>query len=301
MLSHVSAAGSLVVLLGLLLLGPVRLLAEGEGPDPESNPNPDPTPKREQKLETVSAPEAEYQIAYTEYRKAVTAKDLQKALFYARKGHELAVRDLGLRNARTGVLAYNLGAVSCRLERYVDALGPLHEAETTYRENYGVESSKNLLPVRKLADAYQALRIWPQAERYSIRAMEIFEANQGRTAPEVTEILMELTQITQSMGHAKRMRTYANRALYNLHQGEEANTMAIGHAYISLATAEMMLGDTGASHNSLDRAVEIYEIHLSASDPKLLKLYAFAADALERTGREKRARKYRRKLEDPES
>jgi tetratricopeptide (TPR) repeat protein len=308
MLSHVWAAGSAAVLVAILLLGPVPLLAEGDGSEPGSTPIPDaipetpyPTPELEPNPETASAPEAEYQIAYSKYRKAVAEKDLQKALIYARKSHELAVRDLGPRNARTGVLAYNLGAVSFRLERYVDALGPLREAEATYLENYGADSSKNLLPVRKLADAYGALRVWPQAERYSIRAMEIVETNQGRTAPEITEILMELTQITQSMGHAKRMRSYANRALYNLHQDEDTKTMAIGHAYISLATAELMLGDASASHKSLDRALEIYEIHLSPDDPKLLDLYAFAAEAFERTGRATKARKYRRKLEDAES
>jgi hypothetical protein len=245
--------------------------------------------------------EFEHQVAYRDYRAALIAQDFETALIYARKGHAFALRDLGLRNAQTGVLAYNLGAVSYRLERYRDGLPPLLEAEKTYAENYGLDSTKNLLPIRKLASTYEALGNWPEAERYSVRAIEIIEATQGRTAHEITEILMELTQITQHLGEAKRMRSYANRALYNMHQGEDSNALAIGHAYISLTTAEIMLGDALAANKSLDRAIEIYESQMPPEDPRLLRLYAFAADTFDQTGRPGSARKYRRRISASEN
>lgn len=246
-------------------------------------------------------PESEYKVAYQDYRAALVAKDFEMALIYARKGHAFALRDLGLRNAQTGVLAYNLGAVSYRLERYRDGLPPLLEAEKTYAENYGLDSTKNLLPIRKLASTYEALGNWPEAERYSVRAIEIIEAKQGRTAHEITEILMNLTQITQHLGEAKRMRSYAHRALYNMHQGEDSEALAIGHAYISLTTAEIMLGDALAANKSLDRAIEIYESQMPPEDPRLLRLYAFAADTFDKTGRPESARKYRRRINASEN
>lgn len=90
------------------------------------------------------------------------------------------------------------------------------------------------------------------------------------------------------------------RALYNLHQGENPKALEVGHVYVSLATAEMLLGNASGTNKSLDRAIAIYEIHLTLKDPELRALYAFAADAFDQTGRESAARKYRRRLKDHE-
>ena len=293
------------LLAGALLAGPGQGRAQEEAAAPAAVPASAaailPKAGAETSPSETSEPEPGYKAAYQDYRNALIAQDFETALIYARKGHALALRDLGLRHAQTGVLAYNLGAVSYRLKRYRDALAPLLEAEQTYAENYGLDSKKNLLPVRKLAATSQALGNWPEAERYSVRAMEIIEAERGRTAPEITEILLDLTKITQNLGQAKRMRTYANRALYNMHQSEDPKALAIGHAYITLATAEIMLGDAVGVNKSLDRAIEIYEIHFSADDAQLLGLYAFAAETFEQTGRTGSARKYRRRLNDSEN
>ncbi len=319
----------LTLLVGAFLMGASQCLAEGDSPaptrvpspdspltatavpiptatptpTPTASPSPSPDPKPVVQASPAEAEESalEHQVAYRDYRAALIAQDFETALIYARKGHAFALRDLGLRNAQTGVLAYNLGAVSYRLERYRDGLPPLLEAEKTYAENYGLDSTKNLLPIRKLASTYEALGNWPEAERYSVRAIEIIEAEQGRTAKEITEILMDLTQITQHLGEAKRMRSYANRALYNMHQGEDSNALAIGHAYISLTTAEIMLGDALAANKSLDRAIEIYESQMPPEDPRLLRLYAFAADTFDQTGRPGSARKYRRRISASEN
>jgi tetratricopeptide (TPR) repeat protein len=243
---------------------------------------------------------ADYREAYESYVAALQEKDLEKALIYARKSHDLAAAELGLRHARTGVLAYNLGAVRYNLDRYRDALPALQEAVATYAKNYGPESKKNVLALRKLGLTHMELENWSEAERYSVQAIAILEAERGRTDPAITDILLDLTEIARNLQHAKRMRSYAMRALYNLRQGDDPDALGVGHVYVSLATAEMLLGNASATNKSLDRALEIYEIHLTLEDPQLRALYTFAADAFERTGRSSAARKYRRRLKENE-
>ena len=162
----------LTLLVGAFLMGAGQCLAEGDSPAPThvpspaspltatatpiptatatASPSPSPDPKPLVQASPTEAGESalEHQVAYRDYRAALIAQDFETALIYARKGHAFALRELGLRNAQTGVLAYNLGAVSYRLERYRDGLPPLLEAEKTYAENYGLDSTKNLRPIR---------------------------------------------------------------------------------------------------------------------------------------------------------
>jgi len=241
-----------------------------------------------------------YQMAYDRYKAALLERDLETALIHARKSHTLAVEAIGPRSPQTGVLAYNLGAVRFSLERYRDAVPALEEALAIYTANNGPASEKNFLPLRKLGQTHLELENWETAERYLVRAMGIIEETRGRTDPQITEILLDLTEIARNLDHAKRMRSYAMRALYNLHQGENPKALEVGHVYVSLATAEMLLGNASGTNKSLDRAIAIYEIHLTLKDPELRALYAFAADAFDQTGRESAARKYRRRLKEDE-
>ncbi len=239
-----------------------------------------------------------YADAYKSYRAAIKEKDLEKALIYARKAHQAAQLELELEDAQRGVLAYNLGAVSHRVRRYRDALPPLQEAATRYAAAYGPESEKNLAPLRQLARTYQALGNWHEAERQWVRAISIVEAHRGRTAQGVTEILMALSEVAHQLDAPKRMRSYSQRALYNLYQGSDPTSLEVGHAHINLAKASILLGDASETNKNLDRAIAIYEIHLPRDSPELIDLYAFAAEAFEKTGRSTAARKYRRKVKE---
>ena len=243
---------------------------------------------------------AEYEDAYANYKAALAAKDLDMALIYATKAYHEAAEDLGPRNAKTGVLAFNLGAVSYSLTRYRDAVRPLQEAVVTYAENYGPNSEKNVVPICKLAETFKALNALSNAERGWARAIEILEIERERTDPEITSILLELLEVAQDLGQAKRMRSYAKRALYNLNHAGEPNSLQMGGVHISLAMAEILLGSAIPANKNLDRAIEIYEIHLPPDDSRLLELYAFAADAFEQTGRPGSARRCRRKLKEAE-
>ena len=244
------------------------------------------------------APGETYRDAYGRYKAALIAGDIETALLYARKGHGLAVESLGPNAAQTGVLAYNIGAVSYRLKRFRDAYTPLQEAVSTYAKTHGADSPKNILPLRKLADTCAALEKWSEAERHAVRAMEIIEGERGRSDPEVTEILMDLIHLARSLEQPNRMRGYSLRALANLRKSGEPDALDIGHVHVSLATAEMLRGEASATNKSLDRALEIYELRLAPDDASLLSLYSFAADAFEQTGRPRAARKYRRRLKE---
>lgn len=244
---------------------------------------------------------AGYQEAYGQYKQALAEKDLEKALLYANKAHTLVQQELGPSHNKTGVLSYNLGAVNFQLTRYRDALAPLQQAVSIYSEIYGPESEKNLLPLGKLAETTRALGALPWAERHWTRSIEILEVNKPRTAPEITVILLELLEVAQDLGKAKRMRTYAKRVLYNLNAAGVSDSMQMGGVHISLAMAEIMLGKAIPANENLERAIELYEMHLPPDDSKLLDLYVFAADAFEQTGRPGLARKCRRKIKESES
>ena len=241
-----------------------------------------------------------YRTAYARYKEALAEKDLEKALLYARKAHSLANEELGARDAKTAVLSYNLGAVSFELTRYRDALPPLQEAVSVYVEVYGPESEKNLMPLDKLAETTKALGDLPQAERHWTRSIEILEIKNPRTSPEVTAILFELLDVAQDLGEAKRMRSYAKRILYNLDAAGDSDSLEMGGVHISLAMAEILLGNAIGTNKNLERAIEIYEMRLPPNDSKLLELYAFAAEAFDQTGRPTAARKCRRKLRESE-
>lgn len=239
-----------------------------------------------------------YADAYASYRAAIKDRDLEMALIYATKAHQAAQSVAELEDAQRGVLAYNLGAVSYQVKRYRDALPPLQEAAALYAAAYGRESEKNLAPLRQLAKTHKALRNWREAERHWVRAISIIEVEQGRTAPDVTEILMELSEVARQLDAPKRMRAYSQRALYNLSLGDDPDALEVGHAHVNLATASILLGDASETNKNLDRALAIYETQLSPKSPQLLDLYAFAAEAFEKTGRTTAARKYRRKLKE---
>ncbi len=239
-----------------------------------------------------------YADAYKKYRAAIEEKDLEKALIYAQKAHQAARSERGLEDTQRGVLAYNLGAVSFRVKRYRDALPPLQEAVAVYAAAHGAESEKNLPPLRQLAKTHQALGNWREAERHWVRALSIIEVSQGRTAQEVTEILMRLSEVARQLDAPKRMRSYSQRALYNFYQGDDPTALEVGHAHVNLATASILLGDASGTNKNLDRAIAIYETHLPPGSPELIDLYAFAAEAFENTGRSTAARKYRRKVRE---
>ena len=239
-----------------------------------------------------------YSEAYANYRAAIQERDLQMALIYAAKAHQAASSEEGLGDAQRAVLAYNLGAVSYQVKRYRDALPPLQEAATLYVAAFGAESEKNLAPLRQLAKTHTALRNWREAERHWVKAIAILEAHQGRTDPAVTQILMELSEVARQLDAPKRMRAYSQRALYNLSQSDDPGALEAGHAHVNLATAFILLGDATETNKNLERAIAIYEAHLPPDSPQLLDLYAFAAEAFEKTGRATAARKYRRKLKE---
>ena len=136
--------------------------------------------------------EGDLASAYARYKGAISEKDYETALIYARKVDGAASQQLGTDDPKIGVLAYNLGAVNYHLERYRDSVEPRERAAEFYRKRYGPDAPESLLPVRKLGMAYAALKDWPRAEQRFLQAVGIVEAEQGREAEPIADLLIEL-------------------------------------------------------------------------------------------------------------
>ena len=239
---------------------------------------------------------SEYAAHYARYKEAIAERDLESAVVHGRRAYLASKRDRGAKDARTGVLAYNLGAVNHELGRHRDATVYLGEAVAIYGVVHGERSERIIAPLRRLAAAHQALEEWVPAERYSVRAIDVIEATRGREDPEIGQILIELTAIANGLGAHKRLRSYGLRGLAILDRGPVEDPFQIVQLHVAVAGAEMVLGDGRQANRHTERAVEICEESFGEYSPQSLQIYAFAADVYEKIGKETAARKYRRKI-----
>ena len=122
---------------------------------------------------------------------------------YARRSLDLATEELGPQHPKTAVLSYNLAAVSFQLERYGDAIPLLEQTIRLNELNYGARCAQNIRPTRKLARAYRAMDRYPQAERTSVRAIELIERHRGRNEEEIADILYDLVAIATTQPTAR--------------------------------------------------------------------------------------------------
>lgn len=249
-------------------------------------------------LATHSAPEeSDLASAYARYKDAIAQQDYETALVYARKVDRAAARELGADDPKTGVLAYNLGAVHYQLERYRDAIEPLERAAGIYHMKYGPDAPENLVPIRKLGLAYQALEDWPRAEQTYLQAVSIIEADQGREAEPIADLLIQLIEVAEQQKKFSRARNYGRRALYILDRAGKTRGVRSGRVHVDLVTAEMQLGDATGANKHMGRAIEIYEENFAVQAPELKAVYLIAAKVYAQTGKDPAARKYRRRAQ----
>lgn len=239
---------------------------------------------------------ADYTEQYERYREAVAAKDLESAVVHARRALLAATRELGPQAEQTGVLAYNLGAVNYQLGRYADAAKALEQAIPVYESVYGPSSEQLTKPLVKLAGSHQELEHWDRAERLYVRASSILIEKRGRKDPEVGLILGQLMQVAAGIDDPKRVRSYGLRSLAALDGTDQGDPIALANIHVTVAGAEMRLGDARQARRHTERAVELYESRYERTDPQMLRIYGFAADVFEQTGKESTARKYRRRI-----
>jgi len=240
---------------------------------------------------------AEYADHYQRYQEAIEAKDLESAVVHARRAYLAAVRERGPADEYTGVLAYNLGVVNLELGRYRDATVAFEKALPVYEAVHGADSERIVLPLTKLAAAHQALEEWDAAERSYVRATRIIEKTRGDDDPALAGLFGQLALVADGLGEPKRMRAYGLRALAVAHRGE-ADPISVANLHLSVARAEMLIGDVRQAKRHTDVAVELYEKNSPPRDPQLIKVYGFAADIYEHYGKDYTARKYRRKVEE---
>jgi tetratricopeptide (TPR) repeat protein len=257
---------------------------------------------------STSAKPSGYKAAYKQYQLAMRARDLESAALHARRSYSQARYELGPKDPTTGVLAYNLGAVYLRLRRYRDAQSALVTALGIYRDTHGEYAIDNLPPVRRLAQAYYALKAWENSEKNFVRALAIVERDKGRDDPAATEILLELTAVAEARGEHQRMRNYGRRAVRQLEksdgppsnggEADDADRRAIelGRLHIALARAEAALGDLRRSDQHLEYGLGMLEPRLAPDDRRLTDAYQFAVQLYQGAGKGATARKYRRKL-----
>lgn len=245
----------------------------------------------------ASSQEQEFAAAYAQYEQAIEEKDYSTALVYARKSYQLASSEFGGDHSKTGVLAYNLGAVHYKLERYRDSIEPLQQATESYRKEYGPDALDTLLPTRKLAMAYAALENWPEAEKNYLEAVRILEVQKGRNAEPIADLLISLISAAEEQKEFSRTRNYGRRALYILDRAGHTRDLRSGRVHVSLVAAELQLGDGRAGLKHLSWAIEIYEEVLPEGNSELNSLYAIAAQVYEQVGNGAASRKYRRRLQ----
>lgn len=259
----------------------------------------------------ASAKPSGYKAAYQQYQLAMRARDLESAALHARRSYSQARYELGPKDPTTGVLAYNLGAVYLRLSRYRDSQSALVTAVEIYRDTHGEYAIENLLPIRRLAQAYYALKDWDNSEKNFVRALTIVERHKGRDDPATTEILLELTAVAEARGEHNRMRNYGRRALRQLEKSDgppsnggkegeandaDARAIELGRLHIALARAEAALGDLRRADQHLEYGLGMLEPRLAPDDRRLTDTYQFAVQLYRGAGKPSTARKYRRKL-----
>lgn len=241
---------------------------------------------------------SELSQAYADYKKAVEAQDYETALVYARKSDQIAQRELEADNLQRGILAYNLGVLYYRLDRYQDSLAPLERASQTYQAHYGPQAIEILPAVQKLSATHEALRNWPQAEKSHLQSIRIIEAHQGRQAEAIATVLAQLMKVAEQQKEFKREQNYGRRALFILNQAGKTRSLNSGRLHVDLVSAEMQLGDANKANQHMEWAIEIFEENLDPQDPQLGKIYKLATQVFQQTGREPSARKYRRMARD---
>ena len=232
--------------------------------------------------------------AYRQYKAAIADEDYQTALVYARKSDQLAVAQLEPEDPRKAILAYNLGTLYYRLNRYQDAAEPLSRATKAYEAHYGREAAERLPSLQRLAMNYQALESWRLAEKNYLDALRLIEAKEGRKAKSLAPILTQLMTVAESQEAYKRQQNYGRRALYIFDQAGKTRSLESARIHVDLVGAEMQLGDATRVNQHMQWAIEIYDETLSPDDPQLLEIYTLASQVYEQTGKETEARKYRR-------
>jgi tetratricopeptide (TPR) repeat protein len=247
---------------------------------------------------SVSAQTEEYAGHYLLYEQAVEAGDLESAVVHARRAYLAAARERGPDDRYTGVLAYNLGVVNLELGRFRDAAVSLARALEIYEKAYGKSDEHLVAPLTKLAAAHQNLEEWVASERAYVRAVRIIEGARGRDEPEIVLLLGQLAQVADGLGEPKRMRSYGLRALSITSDDPEADPTLVAKLHISVARAEMLLGDIRQAKRHTEVAVDLFEKTLGEDDPRTIEVYAFAAEIYDIYGKEYAARKYRRKVEE---
>lgn len=242
---------------------------------------------------------------YAAYKSATSARNFGEAHRYARRCLELAERELPPNDPNAATLAYNVGAVSLKLERYRDAAAQLEHAVERYRAAYGEYAEETVSPLRRLGKAYVALEQWPLAERAWTRAIEILERNHGRDDPQIAPILFDLVPVAERMKQHKRVKAYGRRAI-NLYakgpksKGDDETQIEIGLLHLALARNELELGDFSTSKKHMAAAMDTLEPVLPLGHPHLIALYRFMSEAYAAAGVGSRAHKYKKKLEENE-
>jgi tetratricopeptide (TPR) repeat protein len=249
-------------------------------------------------LAVASAQAGEQSDQYELYKQAIAAGDLESAVVHARNAYQAAERERGPKDEQTGILAFNLGVVSFELGRYRDSQVALAKAVPIYQTAYGPQDERLIVPLAKLAEAHQALEEWAAAERFYVRAIQIIESKRGRDDLQLGLILGQLAQVAEGLGESKRVRSYGLRAISILTKLDVDDPIAIANLHVPVAHAELVLGNAREARKHTERAVELYESVLARNDPSMLRVYTFAAEIYERTGKDSTARKYRHLVRD---
>jgi len=238
-----------------------------------------------------------YQQHYDRYEAALDQDDLETAVVHARRAYRAAAADLGPTDERTGVLAYNLGVINHQLGRHRDATVALSKAVTIYQAVYGESDVRLTKPLIELGAAHRDLAEWAQAERAYVRALNILGADEGDHEATIMLILSQLTGVADGLEQPARMRTYGLRGIAICSDEPGDDPLTLGKLHLSVARAEVLLGDPLQARRHTERGLELYEQAVPANDPSWANIYAFAADVYARAGKESSARKFRRKAE----
>ncbi|MBW2232741.1 MAG: tetratricopeptide repeat protein [Deltaproteobacteria bacterium] len=233
-------------------------------------------------------------VSYERYTTAVRAHDLESAAVYARRSYQLAQAELGPDEIQTGILAFNLGAVSLELKRYSDATPPLEHAVRVYRLHYGEHDERNLPPERRLAESLQNLERWQQSERHYVRVLKIIESRRGREDPDLGGILIELVNVATELEAWKRTRSYGLRAIGVLKLEDQDDDVPLGLLHVRLAGNELRLSDVHRAVKHMDAALDILELRLAGDDTRWGPIYVLASQTYGYAGNAARARRYKR-------
>jgi tetratricopeptide (TPR) repeat protein len=231
---------------------------------------------------------------YASYQKAVAAGDLEDAAVHARRAYRLAEEELGPDDIQTGILAYNVGAVSLQLGRYSDSATALENAARIYGLRYGQYDARTLAPVERLAESQQRLGRSAAAEEHYVRAVEIIERTRGRGDHALGPILISLVDIATDLEEWKRARTYGRRAIGVLTPIAPEDAIPLGLLHVRLASNELVLGDAHQAAKHMDAGIEILEVELAADDKRWGRIYVVAAQTYGFAGRSSTSRRYKR-------